>query len=353
MTPRNAFLILLAIVALVIFAIVARQLSQVSIGLAANRETQEVLRRSLEDQKALARADPAHRDVYRRRFEETRQLLARMEIVALTRQQVRRQVELVLVGLVTLIVAAGIGAYFVEQRSVMTRERKRRQSLEHLSAWQEAARRHAHEMRTPLTAAHLEIRQLVQTMRARLPDDEDALRGAEASILEELEQLRRFANDFVAFANVGTPKFEVRDVTALVVDFCATFAPNWPGLALHCSGDRSHRCAAVDREMLRRVLVNLCNNSALAMSANVTFAIGGADGRVTVDVADDGPGIAPEVRRRIFEPYTTTRKTGEGMGLGLAISKKILLDHGGDLELIDVQRGAAFRLTLPSVPCRE
>ncbi len=53
-----------------------------------------------------------------------------------------------------------------------------------------------------------------------------------------------------------------------------------------------------------------------------------------LDVADDGPGVAPEIRGRIFEPYTTTRKIGEGMGLGLAICRKILLDHGGDLELV-------------------
>ena len=56
---------------------------------------------------------------------------------------------------------------------------------------------------------------------------------------------------------------------------------------------------------------------------------------MVVDVIDDGPGVAPEIRGRIFEPYTTTRKIGEGMGLGLAISKKIMIDHGGDLDLLD------------------
>jgi signal transduction histidine kinase len=400
MTPRNAFLILLALVALLVFASVERQLSMVSYGLAANRESQQVLRRSLDDQKALALADPAHRDVYRRRFEETRRLLTRLEIMALTRRQVMRQFELALVGLVAIIVAAGVGAYFLEQRSrmrrlarvgdalqslsmgdteivvgdrgrdvigriakmieetsgVVGRERQRMRSLEHLSAWQEAARRHAHEMRTPLTAAHLEIRRFVEEMKARLPEDEQALGKAEASILEELEQLRQFTNNFVAIANVGSPKFEVHDVARLIEEFCTTFAPNWPQLRLHCAGGQGNRCAAVDREMLRRVLVNLCNNSALAAGergGEVTFSIGGPASHVTVDVADDGPGVAPDVRRRIFEPYTTTRKTGEGMGLGLAISKKILLDHGGDLAMLNTAHGAAFRLTLPSVPCRE
>ncbi|PYQ27461.1 MAG: hypothetical protein DMF56_20105 [Acidobacteria bacterium] len=400
MTLRNTFLILLAIAVLVMFASVARRLSLVSYGLAANRESQEVLRRSLEDQKALARADPAHRDVYRRRFEDTRRLLTRIEIMALTRRQVMRQFELVLVGLVTVIVAAAVAAYFLEQRSrtrrlarigdalqslsmgdaeiavddrgrdvigriarmieetsgVIGRERRRTRALEHLSAWQEAARRHAHEMRTPLTAAHLEIRQLVQEAQRRLPSDASTWSRAEASILEELEHLRRFTNEFVALANVGAPKLEVRDVRQLLEEFCMTFASNWPHLTLHCAGAPSRRCAALDREMLRRVLVNLCNNSALAAgerSGNVTFTIGGGPEAVTVDVVDDGPGVAPEVRRRIFEPYTTTRKTGEGMGLGLAISKKILLDHHGDLELSSSTHGAAFRITLPAAACPE
>jgi len=67
-----------------------------------------------------------------------------------------------------------------------------------------------------------------------------------------------------------------------------------------------------------------------------------------IRVADDGPGIEEEVRSRLFEPYTTTRSIGDGMGLGLAISKKIMLDHGGDLELEDSSpEGTAFRVSLP------
>jgi len=68
-------------------------------------------------------------------------------------------------------------------------------------------------------------------------------------------------------------------------------------------------------------------------------------------VADDGPGIPEEVRPRVFEPYVTTRQPGEGMGLGLAIAKKILLDHGGDLEVLaSSAAGVTFRLSLPLVP---
>ena len=69
---------------------------------------------------------------------------------------------------------------------------------------------------------------------------------------------------------------------------------------------------------------------------------------MTLDACDDGPGVAPELRARLFEPYVTSSPPGQGMGLGLAISRKILLDHGGDLELRESENGAAFRLLLPA-----
>jgi signal transduction histidine kinase len=132
------------------------------------------------------------------------------------------------------------------------------------------------------------------------------------------------------------------------------------------------------------VLVNLCDNSSLAIAGAAHDAGGGGggddggggggggddgggggggstgagsasftltvrDGWVALSVADDGPGVAEAVRARLFEPYATTRRVGEGMGLGLAISRKILLDHGGDLELASSSAaGSVFRLLLPA-----
>jgi len=82
----------------------------------------------------------------------------------------------------------------------------------------------------------------------------------------------------------------------------------------------------------------------------VAFSITALDEGVALDVEDDGPGVLPEIRGRLFEPYTTSRKIGEGMGLGLAISRKILLDHGGDLELLRTsEAGTVFRLLFPRV----
>jgi C4-dicarboxylate-specific signal transduction histidine kinase len=112
---------------------------------------------------------------------------------------------------------------------------------------------------------------------------------------------------------------------------------------------------AADRSMLRQVFINLCTDSAQAIAqtdrqraGTVTLTAGCDAGRAVLEVAGDGPGVAPELRRRLFEPYVTSREPGAGMGLGLAISRKNLLDHGGDLELARTSAaGAVFRLLLP------
>jgi signal transduction histidine kinase len=338
------FLAAIAISALLVFAWVVRQISFVSLGLAANREVQEVLRTSLDDQKKLAHADPSQSASYHRRFDEIRKLLGRLQILELTRENLTRHYELLLLAVMAAILITGGGLAIVERR---VRDRRRMQYLQHLTSWQEAARRHAHEIRTPLTAASLEIGELVSKMKKRHPESEADLQAAEGSIREELDQLRRFTSGFASFAVIGEPQRKTHDIARFTEEFCTLFAPTWPQLRIVLEPSEGDCRAIADREMIRQVFVNLCSNSALA-ATELHIRARRSGGNVIVEFRDDGPGIPPEVRARLFEPYTTTRRIGEGMGLGLAISKKIMLDHDGDLVLLHGSRGAAFRLTLPA-----
>jgi len=334
----------LAVAALLVFAWVIRQLSFVSLGLAANREVQQVLRTSLDDQKKLARADPASSPLYHRRFDDIRKLLGRLQILELTRENLTRHYEQLLLALMAAILFAGGGLVLLERR---IRDRRRTRYLAHLMSWQEAARRHAHEIRTPLTAASLEIGELVSKMAKRHPDSESELKSAEESIREELDQLRRFTTGFTSFAVIGEPQKKLLDVAQFAEEFGAMFAATWPRLKIVVEPAEGDCRAVADREMIRQVFVNLCSNSELA-ATELRIRARRSGGNVLVDFRDDGPGIPPAIRARLFEPYTTTRRIGEGMGLGLAISKKIALDHGGDLVLLHGSRGAHFRMSLPA-----
>lgn len=340
MKLRVAAIVAVAL-ALVAFAWLVRQLSFGSLGMAANDEVRAQLRASLDDQKKLARLDPQRRDAYRTRFESIEQLLVHLGVLGHSRAKLTRQIEIALVVAFGAILAAAIaGAVFAQRR----RDRRRLRSLEHLAAWQEAARRHAHEIRTPLTAAQMEIDRLVSLVASKLPSDAAEVEQARASIREELERLRAFTKSFTSFATIGEPQLATHDLSAVVDEFCATFAEAWP-LRLEARAEGASYVVLADRALLRQVLVNLCNNSALAGSTVVRFSLRRDAAKVHLDVVDDGAGVDPAIRRRIFEPYTTTRPVGEGMGLGLAISKKIMLDHGGDMTLLETARGAAFRLT--------
>jgi signal transduction histidine kinase len=372
-----------------------QQLSGVWFRLGVQPEIVSALASSMADQKALARLDPAHRDAYHARFEAAQGLLNHLRILAANREGITRRWETILLAALFAVLAAAGGVQLLRQSRLdarlerlrlglialsggeedlalgdrgrdtvgriagmieetsraMARDRKRLAYLKHLSGWQETARRHAHEIRTPLTAARLELTRLE---RALPGDDLAEARQVAASVGEELERLGRFTQQFTSFARLPQPRLQAHDLGAVVAEFVATFAAAWPDLTLRFLPPAGPLVAALDRDMLRQVLVNLCDNSALALRATaegrgtVTLRGGDSPRGVFLEVADDGPGIAPEIRSRVFEPYATTRRVGEGMGLGLAICKKILLDHGGDLELRSSSgAGTTFRLTFP------
>lgn len=367
-----------------------REISGPWFRLGVQPEITSELERSMADQKALARLDPSHRDDYHARFEATEALLNHFRILEHNRTGIRRRWEMILLAAVFAVLAVAGGLHLLRQGRLdarlerlrlalialsdgeedleigdrrgdvigriagmiedtsraMARDRKRLAYLKNLSGWQETARRHAHEIRTPLTAARLELARLERLLEA------DEARQVARSVGEELERLGRFTQQFTSFARIPQPRPQIHDLGKVVEEFVTTFAAAWPDLDLRFEPPGKPLPAALDRDMLRQVLVNLCDNSSLAIRAageergTVTLRAGEAGSGVYLDVADDGPGIAPEIRSRVFEPYATTRRVGEGMGLGLAICKKILLDHGGDLELRSSSgAGTTFRLT--------
>jgi signal transduction histidine kinase len=397
MNVRSAVITLcgLLLAAAAVLWLFDQQLSGIWFRLGVQPEIVSALESSMADQKALARFDSAHRDAYHAKFEATEGLLNHLRILEHNRTGITRRWETILLAAVLAVLAVAGALHLLRQSRLdarlerlrlglialsdghedleigdrsrdtvgriagmiedtsraMARDRKRLAYLRNLSGWQETARRHAHEMRTPLTAARLELARLERLLGGQ---ELDAARQVAASVGEELERLGRFTQQFTSFARIPLPRPQVHDLGAVVAEFVTTFAAAWPNLTLRFEPPSKPLPAALDRDMLRQVLVNLCDNSSLALRAmeegqgTETLRAGETARGVFLEVTDDGPGIAPEIRTRVFEPYATTRKVGEGMGLGLAICKKILLDHGGDLELVASSgAGTTFLLTFP------
>lgn len=220
---------------------------------------------------------------------------------------------------------------------------------ERVAAWQEVARRLAHEVKNPLTP----IRMSLETLRAatqRGPLDERfrvLFDESSRVVLEEVDRLKRIVDEFSHFARLPRPTLAELDLGATIAPLMALYSPH-DGLRYDvrlASGVR----ARADKDQLAQVLVNLVKNAEEAMPEGglVTVRVRAAETGAILEVEDEGPGVPSELKARLFEPYVTTKP--QGSGLGLAIASRIAREHGGELSVHDApRRGAVFRLTLPS-----
>jgi signal transduction histidine kinase len=211
-------------------------------------------------------------------------------------------------------------------------EEARRQEIERerLQAFRETARRVAHEMRGPLNAAQLALGRL--TGQAD-PNSEEARRV----LTEETERLRRMADEFAAFGRLPEgPESEIDVAELLESVLTATVPPE-------CPVGRSLEPGLVIRgryEALRRGFQNVVRNAVQATDGRGIAVSASRDGaRVVCVVRDHGAGIPAELRRRLFQPYVTTRP--QGTGLGLAIAHQAVTAHGGTLVAEETPGGGA------------
>jgi two-component system, NtrC family, nitrogen regulation sensor histidine kinase NtrY len=272
----------------------------------------------------------------------------------------------------------------------METSRTRIEFLQRIGAWQEMARRLAHEIKNPLTPIQL----AVQECHRKYGGDDPRFRALLDTTLEVVEEevgtLRRLVGDFSNFARL--PHAELR--TATLQDFLKECSEQLIHLEVEGEPEGGAPIEAealrgsdveweipteplpveIDKQMMRRVLVNLVRNALQAIrdarakegtphdtnrttateqtdapkrSAQVIVSAHADGGGAAILVEDDGPGIPLDQRERVFDPYFTTKR--DGTGLGLAIVKKIVVEHGGTISAGSSERlgGAAFVVRLP------
>jgi nitrogen fixation/metabolism regulation signal transduction histidine kinase len=245
-----------------------------------------------------------------------------------------------------------LGRAFDRMVAELSEARSRLVYMQKLSAWQEVARRLAHEIKNPLTPIQLAVQELGSKYRGGDPAYERLLTTAQEILTEEVGAIRRLVDDFSAFAKL--PKVEPVPVDlGQVVDDFSRAHPEWQkALEVERRGPIPALC---DRMLIRRVLANLVENAVQAAEAAgrtpaVRISVATAENEASLVVDDNGPGVPAEARERIFDPYMTTKE--HGTGLGLAIVRKVMLDHGGDVRVADAPSplgGARFVVTLPGV----
>jgi signal transduction histidine kinase len=220
---------------------------------------------------------------------------------------------------------------------------------ERVAAWQGIARRLAHEIKNPLTPIRMSVETLVAAHRTHRPDFDEIFKESAGAVLEEVERLRRIVDEFSKFARLPKPNLARLDLAELAAGVLTLYNAPPDGIRIHRELAQA-LLVDVDRDQITQVLINLLTNAEQAMEGRQgtisvrVLPLGATE--VVLEVEDEGPGVAPEDRSRIFEPYFT-KKTG-GTGLGLAIALRIAQEHNGRLEELGTQgRGAWFRLALP------
>lgn len=218
---------------------------------------------------------------------------------------------------------------------------------ERVAAWQEVARRLAHELKNPLTPIKMSLETLVAASAERNPRFGALFQESAGAMLEEVERLRRIVDEFSRFARLPKPNLARWELSELCAQVLSLYGSPRPGVELEQALE-SGVFVEADRDQLTQVLLNLLKNAEEAMGSGgrIQVRVKGEGGKAVLEVEDTGPGVRPEDRSRVFEPYFTTKRGGTG--LGLAIAARICQEHGGRLEVGgELGQGAVFSVVLP------
>ena len=247
-----------------------------------------------------------------------------------------------------------LGRAFNDMTARIKAQRVQLVKAEKDAAWREMARQVAHDIKNPLTPIQLSVDLMKRARDEQSPEFGTIFERTVDTVRRQVDHLRDIASDFHALTGVGNANPTHFDAGALldeVLELNAALCAE-QGIALDCERPSGGAHVFLDQSQLRRVLMNLVSNAIQAMpdGGELRCTVRAADGRLEIELRDEGEGIPDQVRPRLFEPYFTTRSTGTG--LGLAIARRVIEEMDGSIELVsnEPRRGTTARLSLPLAP---
>jgi len=217
-----------------------------------------------------------------------------------------------------------------------------------LEAWGEMARQVAHEIKNPLTPIQLTAEHLRAVAERDDPNLPQVVEHAVENILRQVVTLRETSKEFSDYASLRQVQRKPLDLQKLLADLAAGYEKSHErGIRFESEiAPSTPHAFQGDERLLRGAVANLIENAFQAAPAGrVRLASRGIDSKVVINVEDNGPGVAPELLPRIFDPYFSTKSTGTG--LGLAIARKAIEEHGGVIRAENVHPGLRVVIELP------
>ncbi len=206
----------------------------------------------------------------------------------------------------------------------------------------------AHELRNPANALVNALPTLLELLppEERMPDSAGALLAEVA--LEAVKQIRNRCNSILDYSRPERVNKDPVDISAMIARIQRMLVALLEGVDVRQQIDLDVPvpCTAA---LIEQVMINLIDNAAYAAKRGgwISISVRREGPLAIIEVGDSGPGVPANIRDRIFDPFFTTKPVGEGTGLGLTISRRIAVNHGGDLRVVPRGHGTAFRLELP------
>ena len=216
-------------------------------------------------------------------------------------------------------------------------------------AWQEVARRIAHEIKNPLTPIKLSAERLIKKWESRDSDFNQIFEHSTKTIIREVEGLKRLVDEFSKFSKMPEIKKTPTNMP-MIIDEVVNLYKGYKGVEINVLLPKENPLVELDGEQFKRVMINIFDNAIHAISnkgiIDVRLHFDLSSNIAYLDIADDGPGIREEDKEKLFFPYFSTKK--DGTGLGLAIANRIITEHKGYIKVRDKDpKGTIFTIEIP------
>ncbi len=227
-----------------------------------------------------------------------------------------------------------------------------------IHTWSRAVQKMAHDIKTPLSTVSLNLKVLQTRLeKIRLSETEhNELYDDIKMMRTELDNIQAMTKNFLKFSNLDKPHFQAFSINTIIEEAKSKFHPYINAdLSIEVSIDKDIKPVWADPQQIEMVFAILMENALAAIQGKGLISVTVSSVQyleniflesLEIEVADTGPGIKEEDKKKIFEPYYSTKS--EGTGMGLAIAKKIIEDNGGSIEVHSKPKfGAVFRFSLP------
>ncbi|MEA3468109.1 MAG: ATP-binding protein [Thermodesulfobacteriota bacterium] len=226
------------------------------------------------------------------------------------------------------------------------------EKMQRMAAWREVARRIAHEIKNPLTPIQLSAQRLRRRYPEILEEENSIFDQCTNTIIKQVDEIKLLVSEFSQFARMPKISLAPADLIAMIQETLFLYKQAHGKIRFTVDEKNKIPVFNFDIEQMKRCLINLLDNAVAVLPdggiVNIILTLGDEEKNVFLQVCDSGPGITEDDKRRLFEPYFSTKKTGTG--LGLAIVSTIIADHNGYIRVQDNSpHGTIFTIELPLI----